>query len=90
MIKEFGNSNGGSLNGTNKEVNSLLTSYKTFINLIQYHSKATELTKLNETETSMGVQILSASGSNIIAVANPALAMSPTLSDHVSIKRETV
>lgn len=35
------------------------------------------------------VQIISAAGSHIIAVTNPALIMSPTLNDAISLKRET-
>lgn len=38
--------------------------------------------------SSLGVRVLSASGDNIIAVANPALAMSPTLVEPLNIKRE--
>ncbi|XP_073841308.1 NGFI-A-binding protein homolog [Musca autumnalis] len=34
------------------------------------------------------VQVISAAGSHIIAVANPALAMSPTLQEAISLKRE--
>lgn len=43
-------------------------------------------------ETSpLGVQVISSSGGHIIAVANPALALSPTFSDTISnIKREVV
>jgi NGFI-A-binding protein len=36
----------------------------------------------------LGVQIISSSGGNIIAVANPALALSPTFSDTINVKRE--
>uniref|UniRef100_A0A1B0C7B4 Nab N-terminal domain-containing protein n=1 Tax=Glossina palpalis gambiensis TaxID=67801 RepID=A0A1B0C7B4_9MUSC len=35
------------------------------------------------------VQVISASGNHIIAVANPALIMSPTLAEAISLKRET-
>lgn len=35
-----------------------------------------------------GVHVLSASGNHIIAVANPALALSPALVDSINIKRE--
>uniref|UniRef100_A0A1A9ZKC8 Nab N-terminal domain-containing protein n=1 Tax=Glossina pallidipes TaxID=7398 RepID=A0A1A9ZKC8_GLOPL len=35
------------------------------------------------------VQVISASGNHIIAVANPALIMSPTLTEAISLKRET-
>lgn len=35
------------------------------------------------------VQVISAAGSHIIAVTNPALIMSPTLNDAISLKRET-
>jgi hypothetical protein len=38
----------------------------------------------------LGVQVISSSGGHIIAVANPALALSPTLSDTISIKREVI
>lgn len=38
---------------------------------------------------SLGVRVLSASGNNIIAVANPALALSPTLVEPINIKRES-
>lgn len=43
-------------------------------------------------ETSpLGVQVISSSGGHIIAVANPALALSPTFTDTISnIKREVV
>lgn len=37
-----------------------------------------------------GVHVLSASGNHIIAVANPALALSPALVDTINIKRETI
>lgn len=37
-----------------------------------------------------GVHVLSASGSHIIAVANPALALSPTLAEPLNIKRENI
>ncbi|XP_067648127.1 NGFI-A-binding protein homolog [Eurosta solidaginis] len=36
-----------------------------------------------------GVQVISAAGGHIIAVANPALALSPTLNEALSLKRET-
>uniref|UniRef100_A0A1B0CAP4 Putative transcriptional corepressor nab1 n=1 Tax=Lutzomyia longipalpis TaxID=7200 RepID=A0A1B0CAP4_LUTLO len=36
----------------------------------------------------IGIQIISASGGHIIAVANPALALSPALGDTMSVKRE--
>lgn len=39
---------------------------------------------------SLGVRVLSASGNNIIAVANPALALSPTLVEPINIKRESL
>ncbi|XP_052890118.1 NGFI-A-binding protein homolog [Anopheles moucheti] len=39
---------------------------------------------------SLGVQVISSSGGHIIAVANPALALSPALSEAISIKRETI
>lgn len=35
------------------------------------------------------VQVISAAGNHIIAVTNPALIMSPTLNDAISLKRET-
>ena len=35
-----------------------------------------------------GVQVISAAGGHIIAVANPALALSPTLNEALSLKRE--
>lgn len=38
----------------------------------------------------LGVHVLSASGNNIIAVANPALALSPTLVEPANIKREDI
>lgn len=38
----------------------------------------------------LGVQVISSSGGHIIAVANPALAMSPALSDQITVKREIV
>lgn len=37
---------------------------------------------------SADVQVISAAGSHIIAVANPALALSPTLQEAISLKRE--
>lgn len=37
---------------------------------------------------SLGMRVLSASGNNIIAVTNPALALSPTLVEPINIKRE--
>lgn len=40
--------------------------------------------------SSLGVRVLSASGDNIIAVTNPALAMSPTLVEPLNIKREHI
>lgn len=40
--------------------------------------------------TTGGIHILSASGNNIIAVANPALAMSSTLVEPLTIKRENI
>lgn len=36
-----------------------------------------------------GIHVLSASGNHIIAVANPALALSPALVESINIKRET-
>lgn len=39
---------------------------------------------------SLGVHVLSASGNNIIAVANPALALNSTMIDSVNIKREDI
>lgn len=39
---------------------------------------------------SLGVRVLSASGNHIIAVSNPALALSPSLVEPLSIKRETM
>lgn len=44
----------------------------------------------NGSNGSLGVHVLSASGNNIIAVANPALALSPTLVEPLSIKRENI
>lgn len=38
----------------------------------------------------LGVQIISSSGGHIIAVANPALALSPTLAEGLPIKREVI
>lgn len=38
----------------------------------------------------LGVQVIAASGGHIIAVANPALAMSPALNESLNIKREAV
>lgn len=38
---------------------------------------------------SLGMRVLSASGNNIIAVTNPALALSPTLVEPINIKRES-
>ena len=43
----------------------------------------------NASNGSLGVRVLSASGNNIIAVANPALALSPTLVEPINIKRES-
>lgn len=43
----------------------------------------------NANGSSLGVRVLSASGNNIIAVANPALALSPTLVEPINIKRES-
>lgn len=39
---------------------------------------------------SLGIHVLSASGNNIIAVANPALALSSTMVETVNIKREDI
>lgn len=48
-------------------------------------------TKSPDPMNSIGVQIISSSGGHIIAVANPALALSPALSEHLSnVKREVV
>lgn len=44
----------------------------------------------NNGSGSLGVHILSASGNNIIAVANPALALSPTLVKPLNIKQENL
>ncbi|XP_055614051.1 NGFI-A-binding protein homolog [Uranotaenia lowii] len=41
-------------------------------------------------ESSLGVQVISSSGGHIIAVANPALALSPALSEAITIKREAI
>jgi hypothetical protein len=43
-------------------------------------------------ETSpLGVQVISSSGGHVIAIANPALALSPTFADSITnIKREVV
>lgn len=39
----------------------------------------------------LGVQVISSSGGNIIAVTNPALALSPTFSNAINnIKREAI
>lgn len=38
----------------------------------------------------LGVQVISSSGGHIIAVANPALAMSPALSEQITVKREII
>jgi hypothetical protein len=40
----------------------------------------------------LGVQVISSSGGHVIAIANPALALSPTFSDTIinNIKREVV
>lgn len=38
----------------------------------------------------LGVQVISSSGGHIIAVANPALALSPALADVLPVKREVV
>uniref|UniRef100_A0AAG5CUF5 NGFI-A-binding protein homolog n=1 Tax=Anopheles atroparvus TaxID=41427 RepID=A0AAG5CUF5_ANOAO len=45
---------------------------------------------LDPTGGSLGVQVISSSGGHIIAVANPALALSPALSEAISIKREAI
>lgn len=44
----------------------------------------------NNGNGTLGVHVLSASGNNIIAVANPALALSPTLVEPLNIKRENL
>lgn len=41
-------------------------------------------------DSSLGVQVISSSGGHIIAVANPALALSPALSEAITIKREAM
>lgn len=42
-------------------------------------------------ESPLGVQVISSSGGHIIAVANPALALSPTFSDTLAnMKREVL
>ncbi|XP_058821598.1 NGFI-A-binding protein homolog isoform X1 [Topomyia yanbarensis] len=41
-------------------------------------------------DSSLGVQVISSSGGHIIAVANPALALSPALSEAITIKREAI
>ncbi|XP_038115160.1 LOW QUALITY PROTEIN: NGFI-A-binding protein homolog [Culex quinquefasciatus] len=41
-------------------------------------------------ESALGVQVISSSGGHIIAVANPALALSPALSEAITIKREAM
>lgn len=48
--------------------------------------------KDDNTNNPIGVQIISSSGGHIIAVANPALALSPALSDNLKsyVKRETI
>lgn len=53
----------------------------------EYFEKAS-----NEMESSpLGVQVISSSGGHVIAIANPALALSPTFSDTiVNIKREVI
>uniref|UniRef100_A0A182Q8S7 NGFI-A-binding protein homolog n=1 Tax=Anopheles farauti TaxID=69004 RepID=A0A182Q8S7_9DIPT len=45
---------------------------------------------LDPTGGSLGVQVISSSGGHIIAVANPALALSPALSEAIAIKREAL
>lgn len=50
----------------------------------------TSVTTSNGSNGSLGVHVLSASGKNIIAVANPALALSPTLVEPLTIKRENI
>lgn len=45
---------------------------------------------LEAANNQLGVQVISASGNHIIAVANPALALSPALSDTITVKREAI
>uniref|UniRef100_A0A182N777 NAB co-repressor domain-containing protein n=1 Tax=Anopheles dirus TaxID=7168 RepID=A0A182N777_9DIPT len=45
---------------------------------------------LDPTGGALGVQVISSSGGHIIAVANPALALSPALSEAIAIKREAI
>ncbi|XP_030380377.1 NGFI-A-binding protein homolog [Scaptodrosophila lebanonensis] len=50
-------------------------------------TESVESVDLSTSTTLAGVQVISAAGSNIIAVANPALALSPTLTEVLTLKR---
>lgn len=57
----------------------------------EFFEKANEEIQKSLETSPLGVQVISSSGGHIIAVANPALALSPTFSDSISnIKREVV
>ena len=57
----------------------------------EYFDKGAEDIHKSLETSPLGVQVISSSGGHIIAVANPALALSPTFTDTIShIKREVV
>lgn len=57
----------------------------------EYFDKNAEDNQHKYDDSPLGVQVISSSGGHIIAVANPALALSPTFSDTlVNIKREVL
>lgn len=49
-----------------------------------------EFSNLQDEQNSLGVHVVSSSGGHIIAVTNPALALSTAITDHFSVKQEIV
>ncbi|XP_037939562.1 NGFI-A-binding protein homolog isoform X2 [Teleopsis dalmanni] len=75
---------------TSTDVNRQSTPSKLSSNQTKFANRntATECTTMN-TSPLGGVQVISSAGGHIIAVANPALALSPTLNEALSLKRES-
>lgn len=57
----------------------------------EYFEKSADDNHKSMDSSPHGVQVISSSGGNVIAIANPALAFSPNFSDTlVNIKREVI
>uniref|UniRef100_A0A336MJS0 CSON002733 protein n=1 Tax=Culicoides sonorensis TaxID=179676 RepID=A0A336MJS0_CULSO len=58
--------------------------------VLEPHIKEEVRSKSADILNPLGVQVISSSGGHIIAVANPALALSPALADVLPVKREVI